>query len=154
MFRELGPRQLTHEISTTFLAEAAAIVNARPISTISSDPNDPEPLSPSMLLTMKTCPAVSPPGQFSPPDLYTRRRWRQAQYLADQFRVRWRKEYLQSLQRRNKWTEPTSNLSVDEVVLLKDRDEYASVRVWVFLALITQRKSFLIADIYNIIHCI
>ncbi|XP_033121877.1 uncharacterized protein LOC117120885 [Anneissia japonica] len=60
MMLELGPRQLTHELLTT-LAEASAIVNSRPIVTISSDPNDPQPLTPNMLLTMKTRPLVTAP---------------------------------------------------------------------------------------------
>lgn len=54
MLADLGPRQLTHEILSTFMAEVTAIVNARPIAALPSDINDPQPLSPAMLLTMKT----------------------------------------------------------------------------------------------------
>ena len=71
---ELGKPQLTHELLTTLLAEVAAIVNARPISTIPSDVDDPQPLSPAMLLTMKSRPLLPLPGNFIPQDLYARRR--------------------------------------------------------------------------------
>ena len=76
MFAELGKTQLTHKLLVMLMAEVAAIVNARPISVLPSDPDDPQPLSPTMLLTMKTHPTRPTPGQFLPPDIYVRRRWR------------------------------------------------------------------------------
>ena len=80
MLLELGKPQLTHELLVTLLAEVSAIVNARPISTIPSDVDDPQPLSPAMLLTLKSRPLLPPPGNFIPQDLYARRRWKRAQY--------------------------------------------------------------------------
>ena len=92
MFIELGQSQLTHEL--------LAIVNARPIAVLPSDTDDPQPLSPAMLLTMKTRPAGPPPGQFVRTDIYTRRPWRRVQFLAEQFWTRWKREYFQSQQSR------------------------------------------------------
>lgn len=43
--------KLTHEMLVTFLAEASAIVNSRPLVPLTSDPDDPTPLTPSLLLT-------------------------------------------------------------------------------------------------------
>jgi len=120
MLAELGHQQLTHELFTTLMSEVMAIVNARPIAAIPTDVEDPQPLSPQTILTMKTRPLGPPSGEFLPPDLYARRRWRRVQYLANQFWVRWRREYLQSLQVRNKWKHPTRNLAEGDVVLLKD----------------------------------
>ena len=121
MLLELGKPQLTHELLVTLLAEVSAIVNARPISTIPSDVDDPQPLSPAMLLTLKSRPLLPPPGNFIPQDLYARRRWKRAQYLADQFWVRWRREYLQSLQKRPKWNERKCNLATGDVVIVRDK---------------------------------
>lgn len=104
------------------MAEVSGIVNARPISTIPSDTDDPQPLSPATLLTMKSRPLESLPGIFVPQDLYSRRRWRRMQYLADQFWVRWRRECLQNLQPRTMWCEKKRNLAVGDVVVLKDAD--------------------------------
>lgn len=40
--------------------------------------------------------------------------------MADQFWTRWRREYLQNLQRRTKWEVPKPNLEVDDLVIIKD----------------------------------
>jgi len=54
MFAELGKTQLTHELLVMPMAEVVAIVNVRLISALPSDTDDPQPLSPAMLVTMKT----------------------------------------------------------------------------------------------------
>lgn len=45
--------QLTHEVLSTFIAEVSAIMNARPITPIPSDPDSPALLTPATLLTQK-----------------------------------------------------------------------------------------------------
>ena len=124
MLLELGPSQLTHELLTTLMAEVSAIVNARPNAAIPSDVGNPLPMSPAMLLTMKLRPVGHPPGQSVPADIYTRRRWRRVQYLSDQFWLRWRREYLQNLQTRSKWTQPRRDLAVGDLVLLRDKETH------------------------------
>ena len=124
MLAKLGSPQLTHELLVTLMGEVSAIVNARPIAAVPTDVDDPTPLSPSSLLTMKMRPLAPPPGEFTSSDLYARRWWRRAQYLADQFWLRWRREYLQNLQVRRKWTEPKRNLAEGDVVLMKEDGEH------------------------------
>ncbi|XP_070549479.1 uncharacterized protein [Ptychodera flava] len=85
MHYQLGKQQYTHDLLTTLMAEASAIVNSRPITTVSSDANDPQALTPNMLLTMKTQSPTPPPGSFIQQDIYSRKRWRRVQYLAYQF---------------------------------------------------------------------
>lgn len=85
----------------TLKVEVTGIVNSRPISTVPSDAEQPQALTPNMLFTMKTRPLISPPEIFTSLDLYSRRHWRRAQYLADQFWVRWKNEYLEGQQRRS-----------------------------------------------------
>ncbi|XP_060771343.1 uncharacterized protein LOC132882106 [Neoarius graeffei] len=111
--------QLTHDVLCTLMAEVTAIINARPLLPVSSDPDNPFILSPSMLLTQKSC-LLPPPGNFMDKDLYTKQ-WRQVQALANQFWTRWRREYLPSLQKRQKWTVSRRNLQVGDLVLLKDK---------------------------------
>ncbi|XP_077389538.1 uncharacterized protein LOC144026608 [Festucalex cinctus] len=111
--------QLTHEVLCTLMAEITAIINARPLLPVSSDPENPFILSPSMLITQKSC-LLPPPGDFMDKDLYTKQ-WRQVQALANQFWTRWRREYLPTLQQRQKWTESRRNLQVNDLVLLKDK---------------------------------
>ena len=54
--------------------------------------------------------------------MYSRKRWKECQYLANQFRSRWRKEYLQSLQKRHKRTKSTPQLKDGDIVLLQDKN--------------------------------
>lgn len=102
MLLKIGRSQLMHKLLVTLMAEVTEIVKSHPIATIPSDPDEPQPLTPTMLLTMKTPPLAPTPGQFVCQDLYVQNWWRKTQYLANQFWVRWRKEYLQNLQKRPK----------------------------------------------------
>ena len=97
------------------------IVNSRPLTVNNmASPDFPEPLTPNHLLTMKTKVLMPPPGVFQREDLYSKRRWRRVQHLADVFWNRWKKEYLLTLQQRQKWTKPCRNLKVGDVVLVKN----------------------------------
>ncbi len=111
--------RLTHEVLTTLMSEVMAIMNARPLLPISSDPDTLEVLSPSMLLTQKASTVPAPLGDFDMKDLY-KKEWRQVQCLADAFWKAWRRDYLATLQVRRKWTEEKRNLQEGDVVLLKD----------------------------------
>jgi len=71
----------------TLMCEVEAIINGRPITKLSDDPRDAEPLTPNHLLLLRTGPKV-PPGNFTKHDNYFNRRWRQSQHLADVFRKR------------------------------------------------------------------
>ena len=110
---------LTHEILTTFLCEAAAIINSRPLADNPIDLDAP-PLTPASLVTMKRKPLTAPDFQFVKQDAYAKHWWRRAQYLAEQFWSRWKTEYLQMLQERSKWQNTTRNLRVGDVVAMKD----------------------------------
>lgn len=124
MFAELGSQQLTHELLVMLMAEVITIVNARPISAIPTDPDEPQPQPPSMLLTMKTGPLGPLPVNFVPPDVDAQHRWRSGQYLTDQFWIRWRREYFQGMQTRTKWEKPKRNLRTEDVVLIKEEGAY------------------------------
>ena len=103
----------------TILCEVEAILNSRPLTTVTSDPQDLRPLTPNDLLLLKSEPTL-PPGLFEKSDQYTRRRWRQIQYLADLFWRRWMLEYLPLLQERQKWNTKQRNFQCGDVVLVVD----------------------------------
>ena len=117
MYGLLKEQSLTDESLQTLLCEVESIVNGRPITQVSSDPNDLEVLTPNHLLLLKSKPML-PPGHFKREEMYGRRRWRQVQYLADIFWKRWLREYLPLLQERQRWLRPKRSLQVGDIVLL------------------------------------
>ena len=119
MSATLREQSLDEEGLQTFFCECEAILNSRPITTPSNDMNDLEALTPQHLLLLKTQPNL-PPGLFQKDDTYTRKRWRQIQYMSDLFWKRWTKEYLPQLQTRQKWNHPSRNFIPGDVVLIVD----------------------------------
>ncbi|XP_072172537.1 uncharacterized protein [Diadema setosum] len=121
--------QLDDEAFRTFLTEAEAIINSRPLTTTNlNDPGAPEPLTPNHILLMKSKVALPPPGIFQREDVYSRKWWRRVQYAANEFWTRWKKEYLQSLQSRQKWIHPGRNLAVGDVVISKETEDEVRCR--------------------------
>ncbi len=115
----LREQSLDEEGLYTLFCEFESILNNRPISRASMDINDLEALTHNHLLLLKTQPSL-PPGLFRKDDLYSRRRWRQVQYMADLFWKRWIREYLPQLQERQKWLVKKRNFQMGDVVLIVD----------------------------------
>ena len=68
---------------------------------------------------MKTKVVMPPPGVFQKPDLYCRSRWRRIQHLSNEFWSRWRKEFIPTLQERQKWVKMSRNSCIGDIALLK-----------------------------------
>jgi hypothetical protein len=138
----------------TFLYEAMAIVNSRPLSVDNlADPHGPSPISPNHLLTMKSKVILPPPGKFESNDIYARKRWRQVQYLADQFWSRWKREYILQLQERQKWMSKKRNMAIGDIVIIKDEDLFRGnwklgkvVEIMVDLDGLVRKVKVLVAD--------
>ena len=112
---------LNDECFRTFLCEAECIVNSRPLTYETlGDAQSPLPISPMNLLTLKSQIVLPPPGTFEDSSLYCRRRWRRVQYLSNQFWLRWKSEYLHTLQNRTKWQNRKPNFNIGDVVLVKE----------------------------------
>ena len=113
--------QLDDESFRTLMKEVQNIVNSRPLTVNNMmSPGAPEPLTPNHLLTMKVKVLMPPPGVFLREDLYSNKRWRRVQHLANEFWTRWRREFLHTLQMRQKWAKPQRNLMVGDIVVVKD----------------------------------
>ena len=112
---------------STLFCEVESIVNGRPLTVLSHDPNDETPLKPNHLLLLRGGPHLFP-TQFDWSDIYGRR-WRHVQFLSDQFWKRWVRKCLTTLQLRQKWLRPKRNLQNGDVVLIRNeriglRDEW------------------------------
>ena len=103
------------------MTEAENVINSRPLTVEGlSNPASPEPITPNHLLTLKSQVVLPPSGSFKQLDLYSRKRWRQVQYLANQFWIRWRREYLSLLHKQQKWNVPQRDSREGDIVLLLD----------------------------------
>ncbi|XP_067933186.1 uncharacterized protein [Watersipora subatra] len=103
----------------TILFEVMAIVNSQPLGLIT---DEQVPHTPNLLLTIKSDVVLPPPGQFPEPDVYSRKHWKQFQYIANEFWKRWRTDYLSTLQQRQKWNKPTKDIKVGGIVVVNDSD--------------------------------
>ena len=113
---------LTDPQLLTLLTEAEAIVNSRPLTYISEDPNDLEPLTPNHILLgrHKNWSSIKDTSEL---DICSRKKYKQVQALASTFWNRWRKEYLPTLTTRPKgWREKIANFQEGDLVLLQDDD--------------------------------
>ena len=114
--------RLDDESFRTLLAEAELIVNSRPLTIENLHDPSSLPLTPMNILTTKTKVVLPPPGVFQREDVYCRKRWRQVQHLANEFWSRWQKEYLSTLQSRQKWLHKKRNFEPNDIVLVKDEN--------------------------------
>ena len=85
-------QQTLHDESlTTFMCKVENIINSWPLTTVSNDFKDLQPLTPNMLLCLKEKQSL-PPGTKDSFDVYFSKHWRCVQYLVNLFWKRWVKE--------------------------------------------------------------
>ena len=109
-----GQRRPTEDMLRTLLYEVAGLLNSRPLTYASSDPEDPRPLTPNDFLNRPPA-ADLPVGEFQ--DALPREHFRYVQRMVDQFWNLWRGTYLQSLVGRQKWRSRQRNLAVGDFVM-------------------------------------
>lgn len=119
--RVIGTSTLTFEELTTVLAQIEACLNSRPISTISTNPEDPCPLTPGHFLVGEPLLLV-PEMNFENSNIGTLRRWQLTQRMVQDFWRRWSREYLVQFHQRNKWAHHTVEPNLGDVVLVMEDD--------------------------------
>ena len=116
----LDLQPLTEETLQTLMCEVEAILNSRPLTPVSADHRDLEPLTPNHILLLQGA-ASDQMALGTRNDLAGRKMWKQAQYLADQFWRRWRNQYVPLLQTRSEpLVRQRPNLQIGDIVLLVD----------------------------------
>ncbi|XP_043466286.1 uncharacterized protein LOC122501086 [Leptopilina heterotoma] len=118
--RTIGERLFSFEELSTFTAEIEAILNSRPITPLSSDPNDLRSLSPSHFLIGDSLMSV-PEHDLSDIPENRLSNWQNIQRLKQCFWKRWYKEYLNQLNVRCKWQQSKEeNPEIGTMVILKE----------------------------------
>lgn len=121
LYKAVGNQILTFEEFTTILTQIEALLNSRPLCWLSSDPSEPEALTPAHFLTLtplKSLPAID----FSDinPNLLSRKQL--LDQVVQSFWKRWRVEYLSSLQSRQKWNTPACPVTKGTLVLIQQEN--------------------------------
>ena len=117
--RVVGLQRLTFEEFSTFLAQIEFTMNSRPLTPCSGDLDDLRIITPWHLIT-GSVPRSIPELTDDSGNLDHLSHWRLVKVMKDQFWCQWAREYLNTLQQRNKWTHTTPNLEADDLVLLVD----------------------------------
>jgi len=115
--RVTGNSTLTFEQMRTLLAQISAVINSRPLC-YTSDTED-NYLSPAHFLIGRPLTTVPDPDLSHIP-VGRLGYWQSIQAMLQGFWKQWHQEYLTTLQQRPKWTTSTPNLSIDDVVLVKE----------------------------------
>lgn len=119
--RIVGTTILIYDELTTLLTQIEAILNSRPLTPLSSDPNDLHPLTPGHFLIGAPITAPAEPIVVDIP-LNRLSRWQHIMAMKQHFWNRWSKEYLNTLQQRNKWYIKEPNVKMDDLVIIKNEN--------------------------------
>lgn len=111
----------TFEEFSTALVQIEACLNSRPITALSDDPSDLQPLTPAHFLVGGSLTSLED-IDLSDVALNRLDRWQLAQRVSQDFWKRWAAEYLTSLQGKTKWKKEQVNLKINDLVLLRDEN--------------------------------
>ena len=114
-------QRMSDEGLNTLFCVVESIVNSRPLTTVSADANDCEALTPNHLLIPQV--KIEEGSMFRDPQdqgRMSRRQLAQVNHAADVFWSRWLKQYLPTLQSRQKWQRPERSLKRNDIVLVSE----------------------------------
>jgi len=117
--RVIGNQIFTHEEFCTVATRIEAILNSRPLTPTSADPNEIDCLTPGHFLTGRPLVAL-PEEDWKNVPSNRLSRWQLVQSVSQNFWRRWKQDYLHTLQPRSKWETPHSNLKIGELVLIHE----------------------------------
>ena len=102
------------------VTQVEAIMNSRLLTPISSDLNDLEALTPGHFLIGRQLNCLPEPADEEDNQINCSNRWKRIQAVQKSFWSRWKREYLVSLQERQKWLKPTENIKIGSLVLIQE----------------------------------
>ncbi|XP_038116923.1 uncharacterized protein LOC119769092 [Culex quinquefasciatus] len=119
--KTIGLRVLQHDEFVTVLVQIEACLNSRPLTPLSSDPNDLDVLTPGHFLVQRPLAAVAEPDLAEVPENRLSA-WQRTQDFVQQIWRKWSTQYLSDLHNRTRWTRQRNNLSCGMMVLLKEEN--------------------------------
>lgn len=99
----------------TLINQIEAILNSRPLTPLSSNPTDSQPLTPAHLMIGGPISSLEEKSLLNIP--YNRlTNWQKITQTVQSFWNRYHKEYLNTLQQRHKWKTTNDNLAIGEIL--------------------------------------
>ncbi|KPJ02096.1 hypothetical protein RR46_01492 [Papilio xuthus] len=120
--RVLSLTHLTFEEMSTCLVQIEAVLNSRPLTPLSTDPADLSCLTPAHFLIGRSLLTVPRPP-IGDVKINCLDRYQRVQKLKEHFWDRFSLDYVHLLQQRVKWRAPSTNLPLDTLVLVRERNQ-------------------------------
>ncbi|XP_053692086.1 uncharacterized protein LOC128740561 [Sabethes cyaneus] len=119
--RTIGLRSLVYDEFHTIVAQIEAILNSRPLTPLSNDPDDFEALTPGHFVAQRPLVAIPEPDLHDVPENRLSA-WQRMQKDVQLMWKRWSTQYLSDLHNRTKWTRKRDNVKIGTMVLLKEEN--------------------------------
>ena len=124
---------LLHEHALhVLLLETESIMNSRPLTSISDNIDNLEPLTPNHFLIVWSLSNTNF-ANITEKKVNTRTKWKSVQAVTNMYWKRWTKEYLPLLALRNKWTKHRENMKIGDIVIFEEdnieRSKWSLARV-------------------------
>nr|XP_012152412.1 PREDICTED: uncharacterized protein LOC105664083 [Megachile rotundata] len=125
--RIIGEQRLTFEELYTFLTQVESCLNSRPISPLSSDPHDMNPLTPGHFLIGDALCAL-PDSDLRDVAVNRLDCYQLIQQMFQHFWQRWHKEYLHQMQQRYKWRTTPPQQPIEGMLVIVKEDNSPPLR--------------------------
>ncbi|XP_058448790.1 uncharacterized protein LOC131428764 [Malaya genurostris] len=122
LLKVVGETPMSSEDFNTLLVQVEGCLNSRPLTPMSDDPNDLEPLTPAHFLIGSSIHALPEPDLTTIP-INRLQHWQLTQRRLQDFWTRWRREYLCQLQARTRRWKPAVQIEVGKLVVIKDDNQ-------------------------------
>ncbi|XP_062711250.1 uncharacterized protein LOC134289447 [Aedes albopictus] len=122
LLRVVGSNPVHQEDFVTLLTQVEACMNSRPMTSLSDDPLDLEPLTPAHFLVGGSLLSMPDPD-LSDVQLNRLTRFQLVQRQLQDFWRRWRREYLSQLQARSKHWQPAVDVQVGRLVVVVESNQ-------------------------------
>lgn len=113
--RMLGNSIVTNDQLKAVLMEVVSVINDRPLTTVTEDPNDLDPLTPNMFL--RGTKNASFPEEEEITSKQLQKEWQRIKELSERLQNRFRREYLSQLMEHSK-SSTSSKINVGDIVLV------------------------------------
>ncbi|XP_075261511.1 uncharacterized protein LOC142353149 [Convolutriloba macropyga] len=120
-FNIAGSRKLQEDSFSTLICQVEALLNSRPLTSVSSDIRDVESLTPGYFLTGMTT-GLPSDTTISSNDRGTGKLWNNVNSIMNEFWTRLLKEYLPTLRQRRKWHSTVDGIEVGDMVWILENN--------------------------------